>query len=60
MFPLCAKIDAFPHFAKRIDKNREKDLYTQEVKFRPFEEFAELFPNVPIFSGCFVFVSSLF
>ena len=25
MFPLCAKIDAFPHFAKRIDKNREKD-----------------------------------
>ena len=25
MFPLCAKIDAFPHFAKRVDKNREKD-----------------------------------
>ena len=24
-FPLCAKIKAFPHFTKRIDKNREKD-----------------------------------
>jgi hypothetical protein len=25
MFPSFAKIKAFPHFAKRIDKNREKD-----------------------------------